>query len=60
MEAKYGFKVHIAYIVEVKRDLGLPMYDASNAVKELKQPRKHPPKEKVEAIKDALKYFGVI
>ncbi len=36
------------------------MYDAPNAVEELKQPRKHPPKEKVEAIKDALKYFEVI
>jgi len=60
IEAKYGFKVHTAYIAEVKRDLGLPMYDAPNAVEELKQPRKHPTAEKVEAIKDALKYFGVI
>ena len=45
VEAKYGFKVHTAYIAEVKRDLGLPMYDAPNAV---------------EAIKDALKHFEVI
>ena len=60
IEAKYGFKVHTAYIAEVKRDLGLPMYDAPNAVEELKQPRKHPTAEKVEAIKDALKYFEVI
>ncbi len=45
IEAKYGFKVHTAYIAEVKRDLGLPMYDAPNAV---------------EAIKDALKHFEVI
>ena len=60
IEAKYGFKVHTAYIAEVKRDLGLPMYDAPNAVEELKQPRKHPTAEKVEAIKDALKYFKVI
>ena len=58
IEAKYGFKVHTAYIAEVKRDLGLPMYDAPNAVEELKQPRKHPTPEKVEAIKDALRYFG--
>ena len=58
IEAKYGFKVHTAYIAEVKRDLGLPMYDAPNAVEELKQPRKHPTAE--EAIKDALKYFEVI
>ncbi|MCI8284640.1 MAG: class I SAM-dependent RNA methyltransferase, partial [Firmicutes bacterium] len=26
IEAKYGFKVHTAYIAEVKRELGLPMY----------------------------------
>ena len=59
IEAKYGFKVHTAYIAEVKRSLGLPMYDAPNAVEELKQPRKHPTAEKGEAIKDALKYFEV-
>ena len=60
IEAKYGFKVHTAYIAEVKRELGLPMYDAPNAVVELKQPRKHPTAEKVEAIKDALEYFEII
>ena len=36
------------------------VYDAPNAVEKLKQPGKHPTAEKVEAIKDALKYFGVI
>ena len=60
IEAKYGFKIHTAYIAEVKRELGLPMYDAPNAVEELKQPRKHPTAEKVEAIKVALKHFEVI
>ena len=60
IESKYGFKVHTAYIAEVKRALGLPMYDAPNAVEKLKQPRKHPTAEKVEAIKDALKHFSVI
>ena len=59
IEAKYGFKVHTAYIAEVKSDLGLPMYDAPNAVEELKQPRKHPTAEKVEAIKDAWKLFNI-
>lgn len=59
IEAKYGFKVHTAYIAEVKRELGLPMYDAPNAVEELKQPRKHPTAEKVEAIKDALRHFSL-
>ena len=60
IEEKYDFKVHTAYIAEVKRNLGLPMYDAPNMVEELKQPRRHPTAEKVEAIKDALKHFGVI
>ena len=48
IEEKYGFKVHTAYIAEVKRNLGLPMYDVPNAVEELKQPRKHPTAEKAE------------
>ena len=60
IEKKYGFKVHSAYIAEVKRSLGLPMYDAPNAVEELKNPRKHPTEEKVRAIKDALKHFEII
>ena len=47
IEAKYGFKVHTAYIAEVKRGLGLPMYDAPNGVEELKHPRRHPTPEKV-------------
>lgn len=60
IEAKYGFKVHTAYIAEVKRSLGLPMYDAPNAVEELKQSRKHPTPVQVDAIKDALKHFEII
>ena len=60
MEKKYGFKVHTAYIAEVKRSLGLTMYDAPNVVEKLKQSRKHPPKEKAEAITETLKYFEVI
>lgn len=60
IEAKYDFKVHTAYIAEVKCNLGLPMYDAPNAVEELKQPRKHSTPEKVEVIKDVLKYFRIM
>ncbi|SCZ05448.1 hypothetical protein [Alkaliphilus peptidifermentans] len=60
IESKYGLKVHTAYIAEVKRGLGLLMFDAPNAVEELKNPRKHPTPEKVEAIKDALNHFGII
>lgn len=37
IEAKYGFKVHTAYMTEVKRSFGLLMYDAPNAVEELKR-----------------------
>ena len=57
---KYGFKVHTAYIAEVKRSLGLTRVDAPDAAEELKQQRKFPPKEKAEAITEALKYFEVI
>ena len=53
-------KVHTAYIAEVKRDLGLPMYDAPNTVEELKRPRSHPTAEMLETIKDALKHFEII
>lgn len=60
IEDKFGFKVHTAYIAEVKRAYGLPMYDAPNAVEELKQPRKHPTEEKVKAITDALVHFGLV
>lgn len=55
IEKTYGFKVHTAYIAEVKSDLGLPMYDAPNAVEERKRPRAHPIPRMVEAIKYTLK-----
>lgn len=60
VEKKYGFKVHTTYVAEVKRSLGLTMHDVSNGIEELKQQRKLPPKEKVEAITEALKYYEVI
>ena len=60
IEENYGFKVHTAYVAEVKRELGLPMYDAPNAVEELKRPRSHPTEEMTVAIKAALKHFGII
>lgn len=60
VQEKYGFKVHTAYIVEVKRMVGLDMHKAPNAV-EQKKHEYHPcPPEKVEAIKDALRHFGLI
>ncbi len=60
IEQTYGFKVHTAYMAEVKRDLGLPMYDAPNAVEELKHPRPHPTPKMVEAIKETLKHFEIL
>lgn len=36
------------------------MYDIPNAVERLKHPRKHLTAENMEAIKDDLKYFGII
>lgn len=60
IEENYGFKVHTGYIAEVKRNEGLPMYDAPNAVEELKHPRPHPTPQMVEAIKAALKHFEII
>ena len=60
IEENYGFKVHTAYIAEVKRSLGLPMYDAPNAVEELKHPRPHPTERMVAAIKETLAHFDFI
>ena len=60
IEENYGFKVHTAYVAEVKRELGWPMYDAPNAVDELKRPRQHPTEQMTTAIKAALKHFEII
>ena len=52
----YGFKVHSTYIAEIKRKVGLDMQaDRHN--------RKHKyecPKEKADAIEEALRYYKVI
>ena len=60
VQEKYGFKVHTAYIAEVKRMVGLDMHKAPNAVEPRKQEYHPCPPEKVEAIKDALRHFGLI
>ena len=52
--------MHTAYIAEVRKNLGLPMYVAPNAVEGLKRPRSHLRDEMVEAIKDALNHFEII
>ena len=60
VQEKYGFKVHTAYIAEVKRMTGLDMHKAPNAVEQRKHEYHPCPPEKVEAIKDALRHFGLI
>lgn len=57
---KYSFKAHTAYIAAVKRSLGLPMYDAPDAIETLKNPGKHPTPIQVDETIDALTYFEVI
>ena len=60
VQEKYGFKVHTAYIAEVKRMVGLDMHKVPNAVEQRKHEYHPCPPEKVEAIKDALRHFGLI
>lgn len=60
VQEKYGFKVHTAYIAEVKRMVGLDMHKAPNAVEQRKHEYHPCPSEKVEVIKDALRHFGLI
>ncbi len=60
VQEKYGFKVHTAYIAEVKRMVGLDMHKAPNAVEQRKHEYHPCPPEKVEAIRDALRHFGLI
>ncbi len=56
---KYGVKVHTRYIAEVKRMCGIEMGENYNKSKKEEPKVKHCPKEKVEYIKDALRYFGI-
>ncbi len=60
VKEKYNFNVHTSYIAEVKRSFGIDMYDAPNAVEQLKRPRKLAPQNKVIAITDALKHYGIV
>lgn len=60
VEEHFGFKVHTAYVVKVKRKLGLPTYPAPNAVEKRKHHYYSVPPYKEEAIIDAFEYFKVI
>ncbi len=57
---KYGVNVHTSYIAQVKRMCGLDMGENYNKSKKENPKVKQCPQEKVEYIKDALRYFGLI
>ena len=57
---KYGVNVHTSYIAQVKRMCGLDMGDNYNKSKKKNPEVKQCPQEKVEYIKDALRYFKLI
>ena len=57
---KYGVNVHTSYIAQVKRMCGLDMGENYNKSKKENSEVKKCPQEKVEYIKDALRYFGLI
>lgn len=57
---KYGVNVHTSYIAQVKRMCGLDMGENYNKSKKENPEVKQCPQEKVEYIKDALRYFGII
>lgn len=57
---KYGVKVYTRYIAEVKRMCGIEMGENYNKSKKEEPEVKHCPQEKVEYIKDALRYYEVI
>ena len=57
---KYGVNVHTSYIAQVKRMCGLDMGENYNKSKKENPEVKQCPQEKVEYIKDALRYYGEI
>ena len=57
---KYGVNVHTSYIAQVKRMCGLDMGENYNKSKKENPEVKQCSQEKVEYIKDALRYFKVI
>ena len=60
VEEKYGFKLHSAYIAQVKREMGIEMGENYNLSKSDDYEPKQVTPEKREAIIDALKHFNMI
>ena len=59
VKEKYGLNVHTKYIAEVKRMCGLEMRENYNKSKKNPEVKQYP-QEKVEYIKDALRYYKLI
>ena len=60
VEEKYGFKLHSAFIAQVKRECGIEMRENYNLSKsDDYEPREVTPEKRV-AIIDALKHFNMI
>ena len=57
---KYGVNLHTSYIAQVKRMCGLDMGENYNKSRKENPEVKQCPQEKVEYIKDALRYFGLL
>lgn len=57
---KYGVNVHTSYIAQVKRMCGLDMGENYNKSKKENPEVKQCPQEKVEYIKDALRYYKLM
>ena len=60
VKEKYGVNVHTSYIAQVKRMCSLDMGENYNKSKKENPEVKQCPQEKVEYIKDALRYFKLI
>ena len=60
VKEKYGVNVHTSYIAQVKRMCDLDMGENYNKSKKENPEVKQCPQEKVEYIKDALRYFKLI
>ena len=60
VEDKYGFKLHSAFIAQVKRECGIERGENDNLSKSDDYEPKQVTPEKREAIIDALKHFNMI
>ena len=60
VKKKYGVNVHTSYIAQVKRMCGLDMGENYNKSKKENPEVKQCPQEKVEYIKDALRYYKLM